>query len=158
MQAILKIQRIPNMNWTTTYANVPASCPLICDITIPAQNKFNSGFAPKSLTAYLIPVQFRPRMLLCALLNRFAQQQFLVPRCECRKFSWRLKISRLQIIVKIMEELHERVGISFCMPSGIRSIRPRRRTEQRRILYECFVRLISPADPERVRLFRIPSQ
>src|SRR5438034_2028588 len=74
------------------------------------------------------------------------------------KLSRRLEISRLKIVVIIVEQLHESVGVAFGVTAGIRSVWTRGGTKERRVLDKYLVRLIAPPDPERVRFFGVPSE
>ncbi len=44
---------------------------------------------------------------------------------ESWKLSRRLEISRLKIVVIIVEQLHESVGVAFGVTAGVRSVRAR---------------------------------
>src|SRR5437764_1227253 len=79
-------------------------------------------------------------------------------RGERWEFARCLKIAGVQIIVKVVKELHESVRITFSMTTGICRIRARSRRQERWIFDEYFVGLIAASNPKRVRFFCVPSQ
>src|SRR6267378_2730832 len=79
-------------------------------------------------------------------------------RCKGREFARRLEIAGIEVVVVIVEELHKRIGISFSVASGICGIGPSSGSQERWVLNQDFIRLVAPSNPQRIRIFGIPSQ
>src|SRR5262249_6232811 len=105
------------MSWSTTRGRAPTACRPACAITTPPRI---------AEAAESVPQHRHPGALLGALGNRFAQHQFMISVFECRERLPRFEILRIEITVKIPEQLHESVGITFRVPPRI-SCKPTRR-------------------------------
>src|ERR1043166_5489563 len=106
----------------------------------------------------LVPVELGPGTGLGAFLDGVAEEQFVVTGLESRESGRGAEVACGNVVVKVVEELDERVGIAFGVSAGIGGIGTSLGSEERRILDEFAVRFVAAADPEGVGIFAVPGE
>src|SRR5258707_15871331 len=114
------------------------------------------AFETASCAKLLVPRNFEPGALFCALGNGFAEDELVVTGRESGERPRRFEITGVEICVIVLEKLNERVGIAFRVSAGISGVATSFRAEQRRIFDERLVRFFAAANPERVGIFGVP--
>src|SRR4029077_13185428 len=82
----------------------------------------------------------------------------IVARFEGGESSRGFQIAGFDVSVKVAEELHERVRVAFGVATGISGVTLGWRAQECRIFREFLVGAVSPANPQRTRLFGIPGE
>src|SRR5579862_4640465 len=110
------------------------------------------------LTVKLIPLERGPGAGLRALLDGFAEDELVVASGEGWEFARGAEVAGGDVVVEVVEELDEGVGIAFGVSAGIRGVGASRGCQQRRILNKDTVGFIAAADPQRVGILGVPGE